>query len=870
MSKKIYILIALFLVVVVGAGVFFLTRGDKDLGDEPIEEVLAEDLKIEDYYPKSGPAGSQVFLKFNGSIAKLTDDMEVFYGGEKISIIERAENMIKVVIPKDAASGDIQVKTKDYFTNSVSFSVAEPELKKLSSEKVAPSSQKQTVSYKDEIKVTLPANFLEEEKELTISEMKNAPPNSLTTSEERHVFDVSIEGMDQLDDYIEIGMKYDPSLLDSGKPAEDQLVVMMWDEEENYWVNLPISVDEQTSIVYAITNHLTGLEWLALGAAAIATKPITLLGEKILNDSYITPQGNFKVLYSTDAINEDVVLNDNAWTSITYKDQSYLPNYNSDYPKAVQDVGDLFELAFKNYMDMGFRNPVEKTGFFTGKPYKSPIIVKIDSWWLAVTGEPNYEKVWERIHIPSVRLTESDLMKMTIGHELFHRIQAEYYSIKGFLTPSNGWWLEATAEYAGHNVAWGYRVPGLEEQIGPDYLSYSLTTTGEIKGPGWGEKRYEYVSAIWPRFLVEEKGINFKDLIEYVSEGNPLERTDSFLKTRGGNLASYYQDFAVYSTFDWFKFTDYWPYPFARFEDDTEYVVRSYYPEMYTFSGEAIPTPSYVYDFPEIADRKDILEVPQITPTVVFEAVGGSPGIIVKISNSYGDRMYSTTESFDDRFPDSNEYKIPKPQKISETGYSSPQERVYLFAINGSDKKGSFEVFVNFVNETTGEKKEKVLTHTFKLEPYSAKLWVVKSEVKYPFKIKGTIFSAINNEWTKVVVEGGEFEMVVNEGQEKFYPEITGSANGSFSIYSKCCANPQDCNWSPYEEGLSLTGKIKGNHFFTTEETHFSIYSDEVGGRGFSGTIIDGKAFGEEDWDISFCNNGVPFTPLKWSGEIVE
>ncbi|MCK5044875.1 hypothetical protein KAR26_04085 [Candidatus Parcubacteria bacterium] len=845
MKKNIYIIIALVVTVILGLTISHFIKE---------KEIQTEEFSVIDYYPKSGPVGSYVSLKLN---APATEDVEALYDGKGVSA-EISEDVIRIAVPQDAESGDIQIKLGDAVSKLLPFSVKKTELITLTSETVKPSSELQTINYNDEITVAIPAGLLDKESTLTISEMKNAPPNSINDIGDRFLFDVSIEGMEQLDDYIEIGVKYDPNMLNPDHSPEDQLIAMRWNEEGKYWVNLPVRVDTQNKTLYMITDHLTGFEWAIIAGVFVATKPITWALEKVLNDVYITPGGNFRLLYDEDDINKDIALNDNIWVSTIYPGQNRI-NYSPNYPKCIQDVGNLFETAYENYMNLGFKDPVMKEGFWTGKKYRDPIIVKIDSFWLAVTKSPNYEKVNERIHIPSIRLKEAGTMKKTIGHELFHRFQEEYYLDAELMFSSNGWWIEATAEYAGHNVAWNQKIPGLEEYIGPDFLNYSITTTGEIKTPGWSDKRHEYASALWIRFLVEDKGLNFKELSEYVAEGSPLERLDSFFKTKGGDLASYYNEFATGLIFDYFTFFE--KYPIASFSDDPLEITNSFYGWDPTLSDTQPPPP--ISNPPDIADRKDSISIPMKTPSLSIESGGGSPGITVKISRSEGDRFHSASNNFIASLPESNKFII-RPKNAG-----GIKDRIYLLATNGTNKDGSFNVTVRPINETTGEEGE-AINHTFELEACSAKLWVVRAELDLNFKIKGRIFPGTYSESAKVEIVGGEFEATCSDRGDG-WGEIKGVSNGSFEIHADC--GKTEPYWQTYPlHDKSLTGKVSGIYHPYDGLMNFIILYDpnKTSGLGFNGTFIDGKAASSDSWNLEWCNKGVPFNVFRWEAEIVE
>ncbi len=859
MNKKIliYVLIAVVVIAVLAVGTFLILRKSKPLA----EEDKIGNIEIVEYSPRSGPAGSSVFLKLNS----VPEQFKVKYNGQEITVEGISENIVKVSIPYDVETGDIRVESGDEISDSVPFTVEEMELIELASETVNPSLEKQIISHGDDIKVTLPPGLLKEARKITISEVKNAPSSFLSEQTESYSFDVSLEGIEQLEDYIEIGVKYDANLLDPDKDPEGQFVAMRWDENENYWVTLPIRIDTQNQTLYMLTDHLTGFEWGIIGAAVLISKPVTLAGEKLLNDSYITPQGNFKILYSENAIKEDVSLNDDWWVK-NYPDAGKI-NYDPNYPKSIQDVGNLFETALASYINLGFENPVKiKEEWIGTETYKKPVIVKIDSWWLTVSGEPNYEKIWQRIHMPSIRLKDKDFMKATIGHELFHRMQAEYYGRTGFLAPSRGWWIEATAEYAGHNIAWQDKIPGLNDQIGIDFLNHSINTKGLIEGYGWFEKRYEYASAVFIRYLVENKGLNFRELVEYGKEGNIMERLNSFVRSKGGDFLGYYRDFAAWNAFSNNSFLA--KYPLAVFGDDS-----------------AI----------DIVDKKNNISLSE-----------KQSSLDVEINSAEGQEVFISVFKLAGRdteapLPLANLSALSGSDKVSID--AEPGETIYLLAVKGGGSGKSVDAFVR----NKGEEKEGEIKHTFNLDDYSAKIWAIK--IDGALKIVGEFIGGvegmgygqdvyrIGNTEYRIDVEG-EVTLYIDSNCELWYhPEIeeegcvydiSGSSEGWYKLYhrDKITLGSGETYWEDWElhpygdekpelAGDSLAGVINSgeNSYYQAKLNDFyflirpSKDEDNIINRFQGEYDPNTKRFYAEAFVNAIPDNGVY---MKWESQPVE
>lgn len=643
------------------------------------------EINITDYFPQSGPAGSYIFLKLKSPIPD-SEALTVIYDQkalDKNSVIKRGDDTLQLTIPEDARSGDIQIVSGDLLSNAVPFSVISSVTTPLVSQSVTPSSGDQVVSYNDEISVTIPSGVLDTTRTLSISKVENGPVNSTAPFAPAYTFDVSIDGLEQLNSYIEIKVKYNPDLLNPDYPAEDQLMPMRWNEEEKFWLPLPYQVDTANQTLSFYTDHLTLMEWVVIGTVAVATIPVTWAGEKLLNDVYVTPGGNFRLLYSRSAIEADITLEDTGWSTTTYPTPLYpIASYQTSHPKFIQDMGNLLESALKQYVDIyKFKDPITEPGWLWGTS-KNPITIKIDSWWVSLGGDPNYEKVWENIHFPTDAL--KDFSKFTsyatIGHELFHRVQAEYYGIVGFKTPHNLWWLEALAEYAGNRAAWqGKQLDNLHEKTGSDFLSYPISKTGKMENRnGWSlNQSYEYAASSFIQFLVEKKGLNFKEMVEHVAQGSPLYRP--LAKLNGYSsliLAQCYRDFAAWGIFG-----------------DDSFLKK--------------------YKISEISEQNDNI--------TVDESAG------VKISFTGGNFSTINIYRSDKEYERSSE--VPSAERTIGKDESHEMDvnngdHLYLLATNSGEEDET--LYVSVTQIVNGEEKGGTV-HTFNLKGgYSGKLWTVK------------------------------------------------------------------------------------------------------------------------------------------------
>ncbi|WP_426430599.1 zinc ribbon domain-containing protein [Winogradskyella sp. HB-48] len=421
----------------------------------------------------------------------------------------------------------------------------------------------QEFSYGENIKVILPPNFTSKEQSLAIS--KAAVDESIMVVDRKALalVDLTLDNGKQPGKPVQLSYTFDEAELNPNLTTEEQLDAFRWDEESGGWVSLPIYIDQKNSMVSAYVDHFSLIGFFSTVVDEIVktndkiNDKFNELEERIWNDMYITPEGNFRIYYSKSTVENSLHFNNTTWKH-NYTRSNY--SYNNAYPNYIQDIGYFLEASLQKYVEAGFANPASDKKMFNST-YKKPITVKIDSYWSKASsfenplsnssqGVPSYEKIHERLHIPSFETSDYRRAQIVLAHELFHRIQAQYYGILGLARPANNWFIEATAEYAAYEIAWPTQKDKMSNHTGSDYLRFSLNSTGSKKGlggKGWTDQGYEYKTSIWVKYLVAS-GINFKDLIEYDAADyyKPLYSQQKFLwnslKKSMGNL---YRNFSI-------------------------------------------------------------------------------------------------------------------------------------------------------------------------------------------------------------------------------------------------------------------------------------------------------------------------------------
>jgi len=535
---------------------------------------------VADYYPKQGPAGSLVLISLTQAIAR--EDLSIFFKDSPLSIRRIEEKCVAVNIPLDQESGTLRVNVKDVESASLPFLILKPNETILHEVVLNPSNSNQTIKTKNSISVELPGGFLDGRKELSISKIENPAVLSEDPFSTQTVYDVSIDGLEGLKDYIEIGFPYDSSLLDNTLPLEAQFSPARWDDNNRVWVDLFFRVDPTQEKIYVITDHLsyflTGISMVGLGKTALIVAAvggtISEIGERWINDKYLSRGSKIRVLYSDKGLRK--VFPDEDWKAAISRAKLHMgDSYNPKYSCAVQDIALIFEEALNRYISADFPDPTRK-GIWGAHIYTRYVKVKIDSLYnyYIQQGEMAHETFWDTIHIPSEILKYEfynpvingqdsfernfTFLKSGLAHELFHSFQRPYYGISlTVLETEHKWWREATAEWCGFDLAsipyrsgWEKDSTDLLTRIGYAFLRHPIHSKGRIPGTTNGVLEYEYLTAVFVRYLVREAKYKIKDLVTHVAKGSRKTDPLVYLRTFVGNQPSafdrLYLDFAAW------------------------------------------------------------------------------------------------------------------------------------------------------------------------------------------------------------------------------------------------------------------------------------------------------------------------------------
>ncbi len=566
---------------------------------------------------------------------------------------------------------------------------------------VVPKNEPQEFSFGENIKVTLPTNFTSTEKSLSISNAEIDETVMVEGSTPLMTVDITLGNKEQPPKPLVLSYSYKPENLHPNFTPEEQLAAFRWDEKWGRWIDLPIQINKDENEINILTDHLSVISAVLIGVGIYAT--YVGYGEykdsKILTDIYITPKENFRILYSKKKISKDVYFKDKKWRTMN---PSSTIKYSNKHPLFIQDCGQFLEQALNRYKaTYGFQDPtiLLKVGNFG--TFIKKITVMMDSY-KTESNDPYYEKISERLYIPTSKCNGVKPAKLTLAHELFHRMQAEYYGKTGMLrgtcneysTGGNCWWIEATAEYAAYQMAYDSPISGIDWGIGNDYLHYPIDKTGKIKT---SKRDYEYITSIWIKFLVDS-GYSLKKMIAYDASDfykNPIPSLENYLsKKHNVKLGDVYRDFANWMMFSPESYLK--KYSLASFDsgnkkNDFIAINRS---KLKLGNGKET---SYAFQMPDhytsklwaIKLIKDPLDKNNNKKPIIIKIKSKTFGIAVDIFVlAQGERTLNPPK------PTKSIYTEDKPVMV----LAKPTDLIYITASQGSESGGNTEVIVSDAN----------------------------------------------------------------------------------------------------------------------------------------------------------------------------
>ncbi|OHB77090.1 MAG: hypothetical protein A2Z34_07220 [Planctomycetes bacterium RBG_16_59_8] len=421
--------------------------------------------------------------------------------------------------------------------------------------RIDPSSSDQTVAC-GALSVTIPGGLLKEKEELVISSVANPPPSDVKWVKTSAIYDIALGKPREFAKPLMIEVSYETEKL----APEAILGMVYWDDAQEVWVSLPSEVDRQKKVVRARTAHLCPT------AIASAEDIAAYTGDPVLpadRGKWYYANEHFVMSFFKAEVEASTCDKKNPRGFKEWQDASVTPE-RDDMPFFVESVWAYVNRAQKGYADAQFRPlPVfDDSGFFSKKGTYI---------YVGGSGSSARNKITGNISV-TLDILNSRILGFTCAHELFHSIENRYYNCAGMT--SRKWWMEACADYAAEKIALCGENQMGGDKVNPRYFEKCLTASSsaiydaasEAEGGvrslvGLAPDRaiaedphgyHEYTGAFFIDFLVQKKGVNFKEMFEEIAKSyNPYTETplDAYLNGKGG-LAPCYRDFVRWWLFD--------------------------------------------------------------------------------------------------------------------------------------------------------------------------------------------------------------------------------------------------------------------------------------------------------------------------------
>jgi hypothetical protein len=429
----------------------------------------------------------------------------------------------------------------------------------LFAEAVEPSAQDRTVSYKGAVSVTVPGGLLKSREELRISSVEGAPAPRFRGLQHVALYDISMGRPRLLDKELVLEMAYDES-----RAKGHALWMEYWDEAQQAWVTLPGEVDRQKKVVRARTRHLCPT------AVASAEQIADTEGRAVLpadRGKWYYANDYFMMTFYKSEVEASTCDKKNPKGFKEYQDAS-APVVHDEMPRFVENVWHYVNQARGRYC------PADGSGLRDLPKFDESAYVFKGGTNIFVGGggSSSRNKFTGSVTITLDTLS-AEVLKFLCAHELFHAIQARYFTCAGMT--ARKWWVEATADYAAEKIALGGTNQMGGDRINPRHFEKCLTASSsalydaastveggvrELVGMKPDKVladdphgNHEYTGAFFIHYLVDRRKVPFKELFETVSASyncwteGPL---GDYLKTKGTSLPDCYRGYVAWWLFD--------------------------------------------------------------------------------------------------------------------------------------------------------------------------------------------------------------------------------------------------------------------------------------------------------------------------------
>ena len=420
----------------------------------------------------------------------------------------------------------------------------------VASRDLQPATDPVVVSWGDQVQVTVPGGLLDRPRTLTIGTQGTlpTPPPAFSML---GAYDISLGGLHELAQPVQIRLAIDPAQLDQGVPASEQLAFFRFDEERSIWEDVPATIDDTALTATLSVTHLSTYGQARIDLQhfqQLATQPIYL---------HDNPAPHFRVIFDP---NLDATFEDPTAIQVQGPQPPKKKAGSNDILRYAYWVGIAAEQAWAAYDGAQLDPPGKTDRVITDiviENHGGALLETAFSWGTGVIQVPTAYRAWPGL-------------KLAMGHELFHALQYSKLALVMFV---NRWFIESTAEYAAGRIA-STPTSGSGRLMGADinaqFLEFSVRSVLEANADDEGrarnpERQHAYASSHFLDFMINAypTGFNknpdargrFKNLWDaYIvaarRDGQAVSAPVVLDGWLGGGLTDAYKAFAGYFLFN--------------------------------------------------------------------------------------------------------------------------------------------------------------------------------------------------------------------------------------------------------------------------------------------------------------------------------
>lgn len=356
---------------------------------------------------------------------------------------------------------------------------------------VTPSDRSQTITSPEGVAITIPPGLVQQPTTAALQLLgRENPSQSGGYFRLGDRYDISLGGMRDLSQPVQITLPLDPGRVTDRYPLREVVEAVRWDEQNQGWLPIPGKPTPDRKGFSFSTRHLCPFGLIYFPGRGL---PVPV------------PPNEASVFWGPDSQYKLTVL----WKDGPYFRQA-TKAYNETYRTTSTDpnmppyVRQAFRSAYQALQAYG------RLGFHPATQSVHLYLQPVDS---------SYQSGLTHDIYVNLACQSEDELAYVVSHELFHNIQGSYYSLSQSVW--RRWWLEATAEYAASRIALkhypamgkleaGNPAASLSGMLSRRPLDYSYTHKGWLESSidwltgetGW-DQRHAYRGAYFVEYLVK-------------------------------------------------------------------------------------------------------------------------------------------------------------------------------------------------------------------------------------------------------------------------------------------------------------------------------------------------------------------------------